>query len=174
MYLAYDIGLTPEKPTAKLRFCRFDFDPAWGFRAALARYYELFPEQFRCRTPEQGLWMPFAKISKVKGWEDFGFKFKEGNDETTWDDEHGILTFRYTEPMTWWMPMPKDMPRTHGGGAGRGQAAGREGRRAGQGPASPAAITTPTGQLRRPAARHALVQRRGVEHELDARHRAAT
>jgi hypothetical protein len=56
--------------------------------------------------------MPFAKISKLKDWEDFGFKFKEGNDETRWDDEHGIVTFRYTEPMTWWMSMPKEMPRT--------------------------------------------------------------
>jgi len=111
-YLAYDLGLTPEKPTARIRFCRFAFDPAWEFRAALAEYYRLFPEAFRCRTPEQGLWMPFAKISQVKGWEDFGFKFKEGNDETAWDDAHGILTFRYTEPMTWWMPMPGDMPRT--------------------------------------------------------------
>jgi hypothetical protein len=112
LYLAYDIALTPEKPTAKVRFCEFRFDPKWGFRAALARYYEIYPEAFRCRTPEQGLWMPFAKISRVKDWEDFGFKFKEGNDETKWDDEHGILTFRYTEPMTWWMTMPKDMPRT--------------------------------------------------------------
>jgi len=112
LYLAYDIGLTPEKPAARVRLCRFRFDPAWGFRAALARYYELFADQFRCRTPEQGLWMPFAKISKVRGWEDFGFKFKEGNDETRWDDEHGIITFRYTEPMTWWMKMPTDMPRT--------------------------------------------------------------
>lgn len=112
LFLAYDIGLTPEKPAARVRFCRFGFDAAWGFRAALARYYEVFPEAFRCRTPEQGLWMPFARISRVKGWEDFGFKFKEGNDETRWDDEHGIVTFRYTEPMTWWMSMPKDMPRT--------------------------------------------------------------
>jgi len=112
LYLAYDIGLTREKPTAKLRFCRFEFEPSWGFRAAFARFYDLFPEQFRCRTPQQGNWMPFAAISKVKGWEDFGFKFKEGNDETKWDDEHGIVTFRYTEPMTWWMAMPKEMPRT--------------------------------------------------------------
>ena len=112
LFLAYDIGLTREKPVAKLRFCRFNFDPAWGFRAALARYYAMFPEQFRCRTPQQGLWMPFAAISKVQGWEDFGFKFKEGNNETKWDDEHGIVTFRYTEPMTWWMGMPKEMPRT--------------------------------------------------------------
>ena len=112
LFLAYDIGLTREKPTAKIRFCRFAFDPAWGFRAALARYYRLFPDSFQCRTPQQGLWMPFAPISKIKGWQDFGFKFKEGDDETKWDDDHRILTFRYTEPMTWWMGMPKEMPRT--------------------------------------------------------------
>ena len=112
LFLAYDLGLTPEKPEARVRFCRFEFESGWGMRGALARYYELFPEAFRCRTPEQGLWMPFAKISRVKGWEDFGFKFKEGNDETRWDDEHGILTFRYTEPMTWWMGMPRETPRT--------------------------------------------------------------
>jgi len=112
LFLAYDIGLAPEKPTARLRFCKFTFDPKWGFRAALARYYETFPEHFRCRTPEQGLWMPFARISDVNGWQDFGFKFKEGTNETAWDDKHGIITFRYTEPMTWWMSMPKEMPRT--------------------------------------------------------------
>ncbi len=112
LFLAYDIGLAPEKPTAHLRFCKFTFDPKWGFRAALARYYEIFPNYFRCRTPEQGLWMPFAKISDVNDWQDFGFKFKEGTNETGWDDKQRIITFRYTEPMTWWMPMPKEMPRT--------------------------------------------------------------
>jgi hypothetical protein len=112
LFLAYDIGMTPEKPKARLQFCKFTFEPEWGFRAALARYYEIFPEQFRCRTLEQGLWMPFARISDVNGWQDFGFKFKEGNNETQWDDKNGIITFRYTEPMTWWMSMPKEMPRT--------------------------------------------------------------
>ncbi len=112
LFLAYDVGLTPEKPTARLRFCRFAFDPAWGFRGALDRYYRIYPEHFRCRTPQQGLWMPFARISQVDGWEDFGFKFKEGNNETAWDDQHGMVTFRYTEPMTWWMRMPPEMPRT--------------------------------------------------------------
>jgi len=112
LFLAYDLGLTPEKPAAHLRFCKFTFDPRWEFRAALKRYYEIFPEAFQRRIAEQGLWMPFAKISAVKNWQDFGFRFKEGTDETAWDDQHGILTFRYTEPMTWWMRMPKDMPRT--------------------------------------------------------------
>ena len=112
LFLAFDIGFTAEKPRARLRFCKFEFDPKWAFRSALARYYEFFPEQFRRRIAKQGLWMPFAKISAVKGWEDFGFAFKEGTNETKWDDEHGIITFRYTEPMTWWMRMPKEMPRT--------------------------------------------------------------
>ncbi|MHC4424476.1 MAG: hypothetical protein ACYSYV_00095 [Planctomycetota bacterium] len=112
LFLAYDIGLAREKPTARLRFCKFTFGPKWGFRAALARYYEIFVGYFRCRTPEQGLWMPFAKISDVNDWRDFGFKFKEGTNETGWDDEHRITTFRYTEPMTWWMPMPEEIPRT--------------------------------------------------------------
>ena len=112
LYLAYDLGLTPERPTARVRFCRYTFAPEWGFRAALARYYEIFPEAFRCRTPKQGLWMPFAKISQVEGWRDFGFVFKEGNNETEWDDRHDMITFRYTEPMTWWMRMPTEMPRS--------------------------------------------------------------
>ena len=56
--------------------------------------------------------MPFARISKVRGWQDFGFRFKEGTNETAWDDAHDILTFRYTEPMTWWMRMPRGTPRT--------------------------------------------------------------
>jgi hypothetical protein len=112
LFLAYDIALTPEKPMITLRFVRFSFDSEWGFRSALSRYYELFPEQFDCRTPEQGLWMPFAKISDLPDWEDFGFKFKEGNNETAWDDVNGITTFRYTEPMTWWMKLPEGSPRT--------------------------------------------------------------
>lgn len=112
LFLAYDIGLTQEKPSAQVRFCRFEFDPAWGFRSALAQYYDLFPQHFERRIARQGLWMPFAKISEVPGWEDFGFAFKEGTNETAWDDGNGIVTFRYTEPMTWWMSMPKDMPRT--------------------------------------------------------------
>jgi hypothetical protein len=112
LYIAYDLGLAKEKPAAEFSFCTFPFDGAAGFRGAAARFYELFPEYFRCRTPRQGIWMPFQKISQVAGWQDFGFRFKEGNDETEWDNAHDIITFRYTEPMTWWMPMPKDLPRT--------------------------------------------------------------
>ena len=112
LFLACDIGLASEKPTAEFRFCVFDFAEADGFRGALARYYEIFPESFTTRIKEQGVWMPFAAISKVDGWEDFGFRFKEGDGETAWDDAHNMLTFRYTEPMTWWMALNGEGPRT--------------------------------------------------------------
>jgi hypothetical protein len=114
LYAACDIGLASEKPAAEVRFLSFQFEGLLrGFRGALGTMYRLFPGHYRNRTPEMGLWMPFHKISEVQGWQDFGFKFKEGTNETAWDDAHGITTFRYTEPMTWWMRMPEGMPRTY-------------------------------------------------------------
>jgi len=108
LFLACDIGLAPEKRTANFRFCVFDFNAAHGFRGVLDRYYQLYPESFVTRVRKQGVWMPFAPVSKVEGWQDFGFRFKEGTNETAWDDAHDILTFRYTEPMTWWMALKGD------------------------------------------------------------------
>ncbi|MBI2299907.1 MAG: hypothetical protein HYU66_13355 [Armatimonadetes bacterium] len=115
LYLAYDFGLSPLTrnfpSAAPFRFVIFPSDGAWGFRGALDAFYRIFPEYFQMRTPDQGIWQAFAPISKVQGWEDFGFRFKEGNDETAWDDEHNILTFRYSEMGSFWMSMPQDMPR---------------------------------------------------------------
>ncbi|HCU34126.1 MAG TPA: hypothetical protein DGT21_01400 [Armatimonadetes bacterium] len=116
-YVAVDLGLVPEQAaspsSAEFGFVIYGIAPEWGFRSAAARYYELFPASFDLKSKQQGIWMPFSKISEVEGWEDFGFKYKEGNNETAWDDAHDMLTFRYTEPSTWWMKMPKDMPRTY-------------------------------------------------------------
>lgn len=116
LYIAYDFGLAPETEhfpgAADFRFVLFRFEPQWGFRGAFEKLMQIFPDYFRVRTLEQGLWMPFTDISTVQGWQDFAFKFHEGNNNVTWDDAHGVLSFRYTEPMTWWMRMSKDAPRT--------------------------------------------------------------
>jgi hypothetical protein len=116
LFIAYDFGLVQDAErfpgSADFRLVLFRFDPRWGFRAAWQRYMEIFPEFFVVRAREQGLWMPFTDVSRVEGWEDFGFKFHEGNNNVPWDDAHGILSFRYTEPMTWWMRMRKGVPRT--------------------------------------------------------------
>lgn len=116
LYLAYDFGLAPETAKfpsgAEFRFVLYRFDPRAGFRAALQKYMEIFPEHYRVRSTQQGIWMPFTDVSTVQGWEDFGFRYHEGNNQVPWDDAHGVLSFRYTEPMTWWMPMEKSVPRT--------------------------------------------------------------
>jgi len=115
-FIAYDFGLVPDTErfprSADFRFVLYRFDPRWGFRAAFQKLTTLFPDYFLVRSGDQGLWMPFTDIATVHGWEDFGFKYHEGNNNVPWDDAHGVLSFRYTEPMTWWMRMPKDSPRT--------------------------------------------------------------
>lgn len=115
LYIAYDLALVPETRnfprSAEFRFHLFRFDSKWGFRAALQKYMA-FSWMYRSEISDQGIWMPFTDISTVEGWQDFGFRFKEGASNVVWDDQHGILTFRYTEPMTWWMRMEKGLPRT--------------------------------------------------------------
>jgi hypothetical protein len=116
-FIAYDFGLT--KDTAKLpsgaafRFVLYRFDPRWGFRAALQKYYDLFPQQFTKRVAREGVWMPFTDIAKVPGFEDFGFAFQEGAPNVAFDDQHGIASFVYVEPMSHWLAMPRDVPRTY-------------------------------------------------------------
>ncbi len=113
---AFDLGLVPETEqfpnAADFGLVVYRFDPARGFRAAFQKFTEIWPQHFEVRAREQGIWMPFTDVSTVQGWEDFGFRFHEGDNAVAWDDAHGILSFRYTEPMTWWMPMAPEVPRT--------------------------------------------------------------
>lgn len=116
LLIAYDFGLvketTPLPGSAAFRFVIYRFDPRWGFRAAFRKLCDIFPGYFAVRSREQGTWMPFTDVSRVEGWKDFGFWYHEGDNNVPFDDAHGILSFRYTEPMTWWMPMKKGVPRT--------------------------------------------------------------
>ena len=107
LYIAFDLGLAPERNAAKVRFAVFPFAAKDGFRGALESYARLYPEAYRVRTPKQGNWMAFHSISNLPHFEDFGFAFKEGTKETAWDDAHGILTLYYNEPATWWMKLGK-------------------------------------------------------------------
>ncbi len=116
-FIAFDFGLTPETKkfpsSADFRFLLYQFDPEWGLRAALAKYYALFPQWFEKRVEREGIWMPFGSIKNVPGWEDFGFAFHELGTDCAWDNKQGIYTFAYCEPQTYWMPMAKETPRTY-------------------------------------------------------------
>jgi len=116
-FIAYDFGLT--KDTAKFpssaafRFVLYRFDSRWGFRGALQKYYDLFPQHFAKRIDREGVWMPFTDIAKVPGFDDFGFAFQEGAPNVAFDDQHDIASFVYVEPMSHWLAMPRDVPRTY-------------------------------------------------------------
>ncbi|MBM3472150.1 MAG: hypothetical protein FJX75_02610 [Armatimonadetes bacterium] len=117
LYAAFDLGLSPDTrkfpSSATFSLLLYRFDPAWGFRAALRRYYDLFPEYFVKRIEREGIWMPFTDIATVPDAADFGFQFKEGDDNVPWDEAHNIDSFVYTEPMSHWLPLAKDVPRTY-------------------------------------------------------------
>lgn len=72
------------------------------FRAALDKYCKkVFAEPYMRRViREQGLWMPFDAIEDVSGWEDFGFRFFEGQraKSLAFNTRNGILNYPYIEP----------------------------------------------------------------------------
>ena len=79
----------------------------------MQKYYDLFPQHFTKRVAREGVWMPFTDIANVPGFDDFGFAFQEGAPNVAFDDQHGIASFVYVEPMSHWLAMPRDVPRTY-------------------------------------------------------------
>jgi hypothetical protein len=114
LYCAIHLGLAPETGSeADFSVAIYPVDPEWGFRDALRRYYDLYPDCFLKRTRREGIWMPFTDVSTVQGWEDFGFAFHEGDNNVAFDDQADIASFVYCEPVGYWMDMAPDEPRTH-------------------------------------------------------------
>lgn len=117
LYAAVDLGLSPATQSfpgrAAFSVVLYPCDPAWGFRAALATYYRLFPQCFVKRTSREGTWMPFTDIATIEGFADFGFQFQEGAPNAAFDEQHGIYSFVYVEPMSLWVAMPAEMERTN-------------------------------------------------------------
>jgi len=109
LYLVFDFGFAKEHPTAHVRFRRFAFEGSLGLRGALVEYRRLYPEMFRVRCAKHGLWTVSESLKGLPGLDDFGFRFRGRMGEVAFDDEHDFLTFRYTEPCTWWVAVPKGM-----------------------------------------------------------------
>ncbi len=116
----FDIATSPltEKfpNRAFFRLSHFSFNTSWGMRAALKQYYTIYPEAFKKRVTNEGIWLPFTALRSIPDWADFGFAFHE----TSWnnsdqkegkklpniisDKETGVLSFQYTEP--WDIQLP--------------------------------------------------------------------
>ena len=123
LFAEFDIATSPltlKFPNrAFFRLCKFDYNPEWGMRAALKQYYLIYPEIFKKRVINEGIWLPFVPMRSIPGWSDFGFAFHE----TSWgssdlkdgkkipniqsDKETGVLSFQYTEPWDIQLPIKR-------------------------------------------------------------------
>jgi len=117
-FVAFDIALAPQGDLAghdavTLAVTRYAVDPSWGFRDAAAKFYGLFPESYQRRAKKEGIWMPFTDPAKITNAEDFQFAYHEGDNSVVTDRKSGVQSFRYVEPMSYWMPMPKTEKRTY-------------------------------------------------------------
>ena len=102
---------------AFFRLSRFDFDGQWGMRSALEKYYSIYPDAFKKRAIDEGIWLPFTPLRSIPNFEDFGIVFHE----TSWtgmDEKDGVklpnilsdkgtaaLSFQYTEPWDVQIPL---------------------------------------------------------------------
>jgi hypothetical protein len=110
-YIALDFGLVPEKRIdgsplweAPFRILLYRCDPKWGFRSALQRYYEFFPQFFIKRVKKEGGWYVWGNMAETKGAIEAGFAFHWGPRDFSavkWDNEHGVYALFYIEPQTY-------------------------------------------------------------------------
>lgn len=113
LYMAFDLALMPERDPAKVTVARYDVSPEWGMRDAARVYYTLAPAYYEKRAKGEGIWLPFTDPAQIKDVADYGILWHEGDNSVASDDKKGILSFRYTEPMSFWMPMPVAMKRDY-------------------------------------------------------------
>ncbi len=116
----FDVATSPQTEKfpnrAFFKLSHFNFNSNWGMRAALEKYYTIYPESFKKRVVTEGIWLPFTALRSIPNWEDFGFAYHE----TAWnssdekdgkslpnilsDKGTGVLSFQYTEP--WDIQLP--------------------------------------------------------------------
>ncbi len=119
--IAWDVALTRKTanwPAGNARFrCTLFRLPAGNteecFRVATQRFYALNARAFARRAKPDGLWLPFTDPKTIQNAADFGFAYHEGDNSVKTDDALGLLSFHYSEPMTYWLPMPPTLPRTY-------------------------------------------------------------
>ncbi len=119
--IAWDFALTAKTaawPAHNARFRASLFrltagEAVWGFRAATKRFYRLNAPGFARRGQPDGGWLPFVDPATITNVADFGFAYHEGDNSVAADDALGLLSLHYSEPMTHWLALPPELPRTY-------------------------------------------------------------
>jgi len=98
--LSQDTALFPSK--ANFRFILYTYPAKWGLRAAVQKYYQIFPQFFERRAKKVGNCHTGLWYASLRNPEDFSLRF--GGYNTGWSSQNNMYTFIYTEPWGWWMP----------------------------------------------------------------------
>jgi len=113
LFAAFDIGISsaPDKfnKHADLELTIFKFDPEWGMRSALEKYYQLRPDLFGRRFTNEGVWVAFSNLSPITNISDYNIAYHETSNKSYWkyDDTIGVSSYRYvSEPWSIWLGMP--------------------------------------------------------------------
>ncbi len=114
-WIGFDFGLVPGKRAdgsslaqARFHFLLYRHDPTWGFRAALARYYRMFPEFFRRRVRRGGGWYVWGNMKDTPGALAAGLGLHWGPQNAAavkWDNAHGVPALYYIESETYQQSM---------------------------------------------------------------------
>ncbi|MEN6401111.1 MAG: hypothetical protein ABFD94_04145, partial [Armatimonadia bacterium] len=107
--IVYDFALTPQsrKPNeVSFAFDLYSCDPQWGMRAALQKYYAMYPEMFKVYVPKQGQWMAFNRLSEIDNANEFWFALQEGAPEPEYDDKIDVLSAIYYTHAGMWGNLP--------------------------------------------------------------------
>ncbi len=96
--IVYDFALSPDtrRPNeVNFAFDLYPCDPNWGFRSALERYYQIYPEMFTNYVSEPGQWMAFGWLRDTDNVNEFYFRLHEGPREIEYDDKLDVLAVSY-------------------------------------------------------------------------------
>jgi len=99
--IEYAMGLSPDtKPPnqATFSFIAYATDSQWGYRAALEKYYRIFPQFFEKRVTQEGGCSPFTNPLVLKNCDEFGHVFcwsPRGGGPLL---DMGLYAFRYYSP----------------------------------------------------------------------------
>lgn len=103
-FVAFDLALTPLTKAfpsrASFRFSVYGFAPDWGFRAAAAKYYRLYPQCFEKRVKEDGGWVCWGNCKDVENVAELGYAYHwglAGPEAVKWDNDHGLYALPYME-----------------------------------------------------------------------------
>ena len=105
--IEYDLGLSDCTDKIGAGHANFTFilyrvdEPEWGFRAAVKKYYELYPGFFVKRNDREGLWVIDHQMN-IPDVTDFGFAFTDSHytspSERIFNEMHDIYSMEYSEP----------------------------------------------------------------------------